>query len=40
MQMLKNHYWVGNVRELENTLMQAVVLSSDDILNKIGRAHV
>ncbi|GIK61856.1 MAG: acetoacetate metabolism regulatory protein AtoC [Ignavibacteriota bacterium] len=34
MQMLKNHYWVGNVRELENTLMQAVVLSSDDILNK------
>jgi DNA-binding NtrC family response regulator len=34
MDMLKNHYWVGNVRELENTLMQAVVLSSDDILNK------
>ncbi|HCY75081.1 MAG TPA: Fis family transcriptional regulator [Ignavibacteriales bacterium] len=34
MEMLKNHYWVGNVRELENTLMQAVVLSSDDILNK------
>jgi len=34
MTMLENHYWVGNVRELENTLMQAVVLSSDDILNK------
>ena len=34
MEMLKNHYWVGNVRELENTLLQAVVLSSDDILNK------
>lgn len=34
MGMLKNHHWVGNVRELENTLMQAVVLSSDDIINK------
>ncbi len=34
MEMLQNHYWVGNVRELENTLMQAVVLSSDDVLNK------
>lgn len=34
MEMLKNHYWVGNVRELENTLMQAVVLSTDDVLNK------
>lgn len=34
MDMLKNHYWVGNVRELENTLMQAVVLSKDDVLNK------
>ena len=34
MDMLQNHYWVGNVRELENTLMQAVVLSSDDILNE------
>jgi transcriptional regulator with PAS, ATPase and Fis domain len=33
-EMLKNHYWVGNVRELENTLMQAVVLSSDDVLLK------
>jgi two-component system response regulator AtoC len=34
MDMLQNHYWVGNVRELENTLMQAVVLSKDDVLNK------
>ncbi|HEX9739201.1 MAG TPA: sigma-54 dependent transcriptional regulator, partial [Ignavibacteriaceae bacterium] len=34
MDILKHHYWVGNVRELENTLMQAVVLSSDDVLNK------
>jgi len=33
-EMLKNHFWVGNVRELENTLMQAVVLSSDDVLLK------
>ena len=32
MDKLKNNYWVGNVRELENTLMQAVVLSSDDVL--------
>ncbi|MHB8581581.1 MAG: sigma-54-dependent transcriptional regulator [Ignavibacteriaceae bacterium] len=32
MNTLKNHFWVGNVRELENTLMQAVVLSSDDVL--------
>ncbi len=32
MEMLRNHYWVGNVRELENILMQAVVLSSEDIL--------
>ena len=31
-ELLKNHYWVGNVRELENTLMQAVVLSSGDVL--------
>jgi two-component system response regulator AtoC len=34
MEMLKNNYWIGNVRELENTLMQAVVLSTDDVLNK------
>ncbi|MBZ0198505.1 MAG: sigma-54 dependent transcriptional regulator [Ignavibacteriaceae bacterium] len=34
MEMLKNNCWVGNVRELENALLQAVVLSSDDILKK------
>ena len=34
MDLLKNHDWVGNVRELENTLMQAVVLSTDDVLLK------
>ncbi len=33
-ELLKNHFWIGNVRELENTLMQAVVLSSDDVLLK------
>ena len=32
MDKLKRNFWVGNVRELENTLMQAVVLSSDDVL--------
>ena len=34
MDMLVNHEWVGNVRELENTLMQAVVLSKGDVLEK------
>lgn len=34
MEMLKSHEWIGNVRELENTLMQAVVLASDDVLTK------
>lgn len=32
MEMLKNHEWTGNVRELENTLMQAVVLTRGDVL--------
>lgn len=32
--MLKSHNWKGNVRELENTLMQAVVLSKGDVLEK------
>jgi len=32
--MLKNQNWFGNVRELENTLMQAVVLSTGDVLEK------
>ncbi len=34
MLILKNHEWRGNVRELENTLMQAVVLSKSDMLEK------
>lgn len=32
--MLVNHEWIGNVRELENTLMQAVVLAKGDVLEK------
>jgi len=32
MEMLQEHEWTGNVRELENTLLQAVVLSDGDIL--------
>jgi DNA-binding NtrC family response regulator len=32
--ILKNHEWKGNVRELENTLMQAIVLSKGDVLEK------
>ena len=34
MEMLQNYEWVGNVRELENTLLQAVVLSKGDVLEK------
>jgi DNA-binding NtrC family response regulator len=34
MEMLQSNEWVGNVRELENALYQAVVLSSDDVLKK------
>ncbi|MEW5842750.1 MAG: sigma-54 dependent transcriptional regulator [Bacteroidota bacterium] len=34
MEYLKNYEWVGNVRELENTLMQAVVLTNGDVLLK------
>ena len=32
--ILKTHEWKGNVRELENTLMQAIVLSKGDVLEK------
>jgi two-component system response regulator AtoC len=32
--MLRRHDWRGNVRELENTLTQAAVLSSGDVLEK------
>jgi len=34
LEILKNHEWKGNVRELENTLMQAIVLSKGDVLEK------
>ncbi len=34
MEMLQNYDWIGNVRELENILYQAVVLSTDDVLHK------
>ncbi len=34
METLKKHFWVGNVRELENTLLQALVLTSGDVLLK------
>ncbi len=34
MEMLQNYRWTGNVRELENILMQAVVLSKGDVLEK------
>ena len=46
MELLLNHEWVGNVRELENTLMQAIVLSNGDVLEdgnillrKVDRMH-
>ena len=32
MEYLKSYDWVGNVRELENTLMQAIVLTNGDVL--------
>jgi len=32
MEMLQNYEWIGNVRELENTLLQAVVLTEGDVL--------
>ncbi|MHB9011011.1 MAG: AAA-type ATPase lid domain-containing protein, partial [Ignavibacteriaceae bacterium] len=34
MEMLKNHEWFGNIRELENTLMNAVLLAKDNVLEK------
>jgi len=33
-EMLKTHDWLGNVRELENTILQALVLSKSDVLEK------
>ncbi len=32
--ILQNYEWVGNVRELENTLMQAVVLAKGEVLER------
>jgi len=34
MELLKNHTWEGNVREIENVLMQAIVLSKGDVIEK------
>lgn len=34
MEILQNYEWTGNVRELENVLMQAVVLAKNDVLEK------
>jgi two-component system response regulator AtoC len=33
-QMLQEHDWKGNVRELENTVLQAIVMSKSDVLEK------
>ena len=33
-EMLQQHDWHGNVRELENTLLQAIVMSKNDVLEK------
>jgi len=32
--MLQQHDWYGNVRELENTLLQAIIMSKNDVLEK------
>jgi len=31
-EMLKQHDWYGNVRELENTILQAIIMSKNDVL--------
>lgn len=33
-EMLKEHDWLGNVRELENTILQAIMVSKGDVLLK------
>jgi transcriptional regulator with PAS, ATPase and Fis domain len=34
MEILKNYNWIGNVRELENILQEAVALAKEDVLEK------
>ena len=34
MEILMNYQWVGNIRELENTLYQSMILSTTDVLEK------
>jgi two-component system response regulator AtoC len=33
-ELLKEHNWIGNVRELENTIMNAVLLAESNVLQK------
>jgi len=33
-ELLKEHNWIGNVRELENTIMNAVLLAENNVLQK------
>ncbi|MCX6320325.1 MAG: sigma-54 dependent transcriptional regulator [Bacteroidia bacterium] len=33
-EMLQKHDWYGNVRELENTILQAIIMSKNDVLEK------
>lgn len=33
-EMLQQHDWYGNVRELENTILQAIIMSKNDVLVK------
>jgi transcriptional regulator with PAS, ATPase and Fis domain len=40
MEMLQSYDWVGNVRELENTLQQAVLLAKGDVLEKENIAFI
>lgn len=34
LEMLLQHPWYGNVRELENTILQAIIMSKNDVLEK------
>jgi DNA-binding NtrC family response regulator len=34
LEILNTHDWQGNVRELENTILQAIVMSKSDVLEK------